>query len=468
MPKPETTFLSLPKRDRFLFIGTIAFLVVCALCGGASRADAQSQIIVRLVALVMITGVAATVPLRELRLRMPIYFLAAWVTLLVVQLIPLPPMLWRALPGRDFALRAADIAGQAQPWRPWSLGPDLTLNSVVAILPAFAMLLALAALPTRLWPKLAFAWAVICVVSAVLAVMQVASGDDNMYLYAISSFGYPNGLLANRNHQAVLLASGLPAIALWVSRETNGSRLAFLYGTGLTAFLVALIVASGSRAGLAWAAVGLAGAAMIAVPKIRRLSSRDRWLLTGMAGAAAITTSILLFSARALSVERLFAGDSATELRATNLGGILFLAKQYFPFGAGAGTFDPLFRMIEPDEGLTNLFFNHAHNELLELIITNGAFGLALLMLFLVWLLRATVRLYSQRADRRLFDFGTAGITIIVILLGSSLVDYPLRTPLLSTLFVMAVAWLDVRGNGSYSEAPNGARHPGTNGEARS
>jgi O-antigen ligase len=125
---------------------------------------------------------------------------------------------------------------------------------------------------------------------------------------------------------------------------------------------------------------------------------------------------------------------------------------EFMPVGSGFGSFDPVFRGFEPDSSLDVRFFNHAHNDLLELAISGGAIALLLLAVFVVWwIVRswAAFRPYRNRARSALV--ARAGAIMIAILFLASLVDYPLRTPLMAAIFAVAAAWL------ARSDAPSGA-----------
>jgi len=117
---------------------------------------------------------------------------------------------------------------------------------------------------------------------------------------------------------------------------------------------------------------------------------------------------------------------------------MLQAARAFMPFGAGFGTFDAVYRRFEPDALLSTIYLNQAHNEPMQLAIEGGVPALVLLALFIIWWLRASVRVVSRTgsASRRALGMAMAATTLILML--SSLVDYPLRTPLLSGLFAIA------------------------------
>jgi O-antigen ligase len=128
--------------------------------------------------------------------------------------------------------------------------------------------------------------------------------------------------------------------------------------------------------------------------------------------------------------------------------------KKYFPFGSGFGTIVEVFQVDEPHELLSYTYTNHLHNDWLETLVAGG--------LFTVTLVAVTVAAWvtaSRNAFRRPFDqrrgsaFGRKGSIIILILGISSFVDYPLRTPSLTCLLVIAAIWLSSVDEG---DAPQG------------
>jgi O-antigen ligase len=126
------------------------------------------------------------------------------------------------------------------------------------------------------------------------------------------------------------------------------------------------------------------------------------------------------------------------ETRVAALGPMLQAARAFLPFGAGFGTFQPVYEHFEPDSLLSTIYLNQAHNEPVQLAIEGGLPALLLLLLFLAWWGRAILQAVRPResAARRAMGMAMAAATFILML--SSLVDYPLRTPLLSGLFAIA------------------------------
>jgi O-antigen ligase len=87
---------------------------------------------------------------------------------------------------------------------------------------------------------------------------------------------------------------------------------------------------------------------------------------------------------------------------------------------------------------LVGVYANHTHNDLLELWLETGVVGPILLCVFLIWGVGRSVAEWTAPnpgrfpAERTLVR---AAILAILLLLGHSLVDYPLRTSAMMGVF---------------------------------
>lgn len=420
--------------------------LVLALAGGASRHDEVQQAVVRCAALLAIG--ASLWPLDVTALRRHAGIVAATAAaylLLVLQLVPLPPVVWAALPGHEAYARIAEASGTVG-WRPLSLSPDLTLNALAALLPATAMALAALHLDFRGRARLAGAVVAVAVASGLLGLGQVATGG--LRLYRETSQDSAVGLFANRNHQAALMASALPltaALAGLSLREGADRRLVLALAPTTMLFLLIALVATGSRMGLLLGLIGSLGAAWTWRAAGQRLWPAKRAARLGVGGALALVLAGLAATiARGGAVGRLAPADIAGETRVALLEPLLTTAKVFMPLGAGFGTFDGVYRQFEPYALLSTIYMNQAHNEPLQLAIEGGVPALVLLAMFLVWwgrgiwtATRPDVGARPGGGSRRQ-AMAVAAATATVILMASSLVDYPLRTPLLGALFALA------------------------------
>ncbi|MGE3396609.1 MAG: O-antigen ligase family protein, partial [Sphingomonas sp.] len=357
------------------------------------------------------------------------------------------------------------LVGIEDAWRPISLTPDLTLASLVGLVVPAAALVGFAAVPEERTYALLPVLLGIAGVSAVLGVAQVLSGESSpLYFYSITNNGSAVGLFSNRNHQAVLLAMSFPLLVLWIRQPAHqpGQRTLRLWVAGAAAvFLVPAVAMTGSRAGLLLAVVGLgfawlhfggfggkARAAGRASAVVRRfpLLAKAAPVIGGL-GVLAMAAMV----SRMEAIERLF-GEAVTEDQRIEASATLFqMARDFFPWGSGFGSFDPLFRVYEPFALLNPRYFNHAHNDLAEMAITGGLPALILIAWFLVWAAPRLLTAFRRPSNARAQRFAAFSGALIVLVLLSSLVDYPLRTPLMSALFALGCGWLAQSGSRSRS-----------------
>lgn len=421
----------------------IALLLVAALAaaGGASLYSEDQQMLARLAAIAAL--VATLWPLETGALNQHkgvLLGIGAAYVLILVQLIPMPPELWASLPGREPYAEIARETGTAG-WRPLSLTPDLTLNALLALLPATAATYCALHLNGRGRARLLQALVLVACLSAALGLLQASMGGEALHLYRETSDDSPVGLFANRNHQAVLLACALPligAIAGMRVREGADPRKALLVAMALATLALLALVATGSRMGVLLAAIGAAAGLwcyVAANPVDWRMGLATR--ISAVAVGAALIGAVGLVAARSGAIERLALTDTVTETRAAMLAPLLETARAFMPVGAGFGSFDSVYRRFEPDALLSTIYMNHAHNEPLQLAIEGGLPAVALLALFCWWWVRTAVRLVARQGPVRPRTMGIAAVAVTAILLASSLVDYPLRTPLLGAVFAI-------------------------------
>jgi O-antigen ligase len=420
------------------------FLTIVFLMGGGSRADILSQPIVRIVSIVALAIWSYQMRAEQLRAaRTPFLFLGAAILVVVVQLVPLPPSIWGALPGHGRFESAFAVAQLDPVWRPLSLTPDRGLNALLAFLPPLAAAAGMAVIRRDLYPRLVTLLIGLILLSVGIAIVQISTGQ--LYLFRVTNEGSAVGLFANRNHQALLLAMAFPLLGFFATerhpdRERKGLRgwVAGMIG----ALLVPMLLVTGSRAGLF---LGLAGGvAAFAIAAGRQHGQRHRrstLLRPGILIPLAImivATFATIFLARDVSLQRLAGGSSDQELRTQNLGLYLQIARDFMPFGTGLGAFDPVYRMYEPLDALRPTYLNHAHNDFAEIAIEAGIAGLVLAAVFLFWVAYRSLRVWLWREGGGSAALARTGSAMVLLVLAASLVDYPLRTPIHATLLVIA------------------------------
>ena len=430
------------------FVLLLALLGVLWLAGGASRADVLGQVVVRggawaaLAAAILFGGRPTFAGMKPV-----LAILLAALALALVQLAPLPPGVWAALPGREPLVEAAAASGQAQPWRPWSIVPAATLNAASSLIVPLTVLVLVAGLRSneRAWLPgvlLGFISA-----SAVLGLVQFSGSNFNNPL--INDIRQVSGIFANRNHFALSLALGCMLAPVWAFLEGRRPHWRGPAALGLVVLFALTILASGSRAGLLLGILALGLGLALAREGMRRALRRSpRWalpaLIAGIVGAIAIFVLLSVAADRAVSIERALAIDTRQDLRTRALPTVLAMIRTYFPFGSGLGGFDPIYRIHEPFALLRLTYFNHAHNDFLELALDAGLFGILLLLAGLLWWAWASARAWRAGADARhaLPKLGSAMLLLVMI---ASVFDYPARTPMIMAMIVVAGVWLSDR-----------------------
>jgi O-antigen ligase len=425
----------------FLFFAVI--LVTCLLLGGGTKAGFLSDALAQLTAVALL--LVALWRLADLpslwRLRWPLAFCLAVVLVPLLQLVPLPPDVWTALPNREPIVAAFELLRQDLPWMPISVSPYATALSALSLLPVVAVFLAMLSLDPRGRRLLSLVVLAVGVLNVVVGLNQVAQGPTSPLRF----FAYTNpteavGFFANRNHLAAFLYCATMLAAAWAVEAANAFEAGRRSrdGGGIVpmaatfTLLVALVAAQAmarSRAGLGLTIVALAGAFALAFFDRRDASGlTPARLIVGAVGLA------IMFAAQFALYRILdrFSSDQLEDTRIVFARNTIEAAKAYMPFGSGMGTFVPVYAGFEkPEEAMIDTYVNRAHNDVIELWLEAGAAGLMLMAVFAAWLAIAAWQVWRREAA------GTSAIdlllarsaTLIVALLAAhSFVDYPLRT----------------------------------------
>lgn len=454
------------KLPEYVFLGLI---LLTFLMGGSSRDDTASLVILRPAALLAMVFAIVWLPKETWRANRTLIILALlWVGFVGLHLIPLPPFLWQALPGRDLAEQIGVAVGIQDQWRPLSLVPHRTLNALFALaLPLAVLLLGLSVSRKRL------AWTIYIVLfavlgSAALGLLQMLGGDGSaFYTYRVTNAGSAVGFFANRNHQASMLVLVFPLIAAAlslfpVSREHVRAREWMAAGFAL--LLIPFLLMTQSRSGIILGVIGLASVFWVYrspadSAQRRRVAPRfDPRIIFGAMAVGAVGILTLVFT-RNNALERIGStGKGDDELRLQIWGPITDLAMKHLPFGSGIGTFVEVYQAGEPASLLRPQYTNHAHNDVLELLLTGGLpfILLAILGIILIgrigWTSLRDEKKDQARSVRRL------GAVALVILGISSLYDYPLRTPLMAMILALSIVWFAGR-SGEENTRPVETRH---------
>lgn len=361
----------------------------------------------------------------------------------LLHLVPLPPILWQALPGRALETGLLGLVGAADGWRPLSISPWRTFAALLAIIPAAGLMLAVASLGARDRRLVIVTVALVGVVGAFLGALQLAGGDQGAFqLYEKSHRGWLTGFFANRNAAVDALLIGSLALTTWLAlraehRPASGSALAIFFLAQASLLLAAVL--TGSRAGIALIPVALVVQyAMLRQSRLRARYSRIAIAAAGLAAVLLAVPVLLGGNARLSGVAARF--DAIGDVRAELWRDSWAAVEAFWPAGSGLGTFTRAFLPYERFEVVDQFFPNRAHNDYLEFLLEAGVVAPVVLFAALVVLAVLARRALGAGREARIeamFAIGT--LTILAL---HSVVDYPLRTMALAALAGIAAGIL--------------------------
>ena len=334
----------------------------------------------------------------------------------LVQLVPLPPSLWAAIPGHEPYARAMALAGVEPGWHSMSMDATATEYAWLALLPPVAMFAAVQCLESRRVRVLVMTVLAVALLQALLGILQLgAQPASPLYVGNPYGSGAATGTYINKNHFAGFMAMALPmAMALWAAevvpaRDADGeilrehprhrdARLA--RRVALTAALAILVVAllfSRSRAGAACGLAALAAASLVLVWNAGSVTARVMLALVACLAVAlgayiGFTPVLERFAADELTVS--YAGRvdlAAAAIRA---------ALDFLPLGSGLGTFADVFPRYQA--GTVAGFVDHAHNDYAEAFVELGIAAIAMLALAIAGYVARWRVLARERFSRRL------------------------------------------------------------------
>ncbi len=273
------------------------------------------------------------------------------------------------------------------------------------------------------------------------ALFQVFFGARDWFarsttLWGVDLHGAPirlRGTFVNPNHLALYVEMALPLVAAWIwwaarraAEQAQVERRLLLAGAPVLVWLTlfAGLALSGSRAGL------LAAMAAVSVQGALAAGGRRRWLapvgalaaLAGVGVVAAIAPREGLGRLLATSAADVSLGARLEEYRAA-LG--LWVR---FPFtGTGLGTFRDVFPLVQTPvlEGT----WWHPHSDFVEVLVTAGLAGAALVIVAIWGLVRALARVSREGGRSEDRAAGLAGLGLLVSAGLHEALDFGLSMP---------------------------------------
>ncbi len=338
-------------------------------------------------------------------------------------------------------------------WRPISIAPQMTWNVLFSLSVPLAIMLGFSCLDYQRRQQIVLAILGIGLMSCMLGVLQVIGPPNSTFhIYPDTQGKFAIGLFANRNHHALFLACLLPVLATVAKRwgmHMTSTRLVVLVSIGAAMVIVPLILLTGSRSGIFLGISGVVCAATLYQSSTSRNAATKSSLtknlffslvvfalLVGIAG-------LTIAESRGFAIDRLIVSNDSGELRISLWRTTSALICEYFPVGSGFGAFTETYETVEPHAALGPGYANHAHNDLLEIVLAGGLPGLVLVALAILAWGRASWHAFRpSRGNDASVDFARLGSVLLFMIGAASLTDYPLRVPLIAVLAVMAAAWL--------------------------
>jgi hypothetical protein len=421
-----------------------AWLWLCLLLGGASQGAMLANAVLQLGG----TAAIAVWLWYSGRLNMngidpvPMALFFASLLWVAIMFIPLPPAIWQLLPGREFVTQGYRLLGMDLPWLAMALAPDRAVRSLlglIAPLVAYGLTLHMDKAQSR---RMIAGIIAIAALSAVLGLAQQATGPQSLLrFYNPTNRDAPVGFFANTNHFAIFLACTIAFASAWVATvdPRKAPKRKYLAGLAVYVAVLAMVLIIGrSVAGIGFLAIALLASAYIIWGRFSAV--RGKWLLllgTVVAGALAIG-AVAAIGTGTVGAKFEDVPNSRRNMTPVTAAAANSLA----PVGGGLGSFAPVYAMHQPDRYTSNVWVNHAHNDYAELYLELGIPGLLLIAAFLIWFLRAGYRLWLKRAEPSMLMAQAAWLSIGLLLL-HSIVDYPLRTAAMASMFAMAVALIN-------------------------
>ena len=364
--------------------------------------------------------------------------LTAMAVLGLLQSLPWPVLLANLVSRQHVAhyrLASGVVEEAVQPsWLPLSLDAAVTRSSAVSWFVAAALLSVILMIGRRARHR---RWLLAALVGA--ALVQIGVGlvrldrefPEGVGSVLLRPWGRLKGAYPNPNSLSFLLEMGLVAVAAWcwyAARRAAKTRRwwGVLPPAGVWLVLLAAIVLTGSRAGLAAALL-----ATVVQAAVLPLIGRDRKVAMILALLVVAGLAALVAAGDQLDISRyetisLFEDNLRSRLLV--IGPCVELWQRFPLTGTGLGTFQDAFPLVAPAE-LARSLWNRAHNDPLELMVTGGCAGLAIGALALVALLLPIWRAMrpGQRAEEKAAVLAALGALVAAAV--HELMDFGLVMP---------------------------------------
>jgi hypothetical protein len=376
----------------------------------------------------------------------PLWPIACFVVLGLLQLVPIPPAVHRVVATGSYAIwhpsnvAAASVLGDV--WRPISIHPSATLASLtfIAATIGLAIVAAPAACERRRLERVATVAVAMAALVAVYGVVARAVLGPLIYgTYPVPTIT-PFGPFVSKNHfagyveLAALLAIGL-AVGLsdhgqrnplgWTKSRT-GSRVMWASGAALA--LGSAVLLSLSRGGALSLAAGLAVFGAVRLLR-RKKATAGRVILFA---SIALVVGALLVSLPREAHERLTSigqgvRDTSVNYRLATFAASVRAFASSPMLGFGLGAFADALPRFKRTFG--DLRVEHAENDYLEVAVETGVAGVVIAFTSVLLIARTVVRSYPHEESRLKRAIVASAAGALATIAVHALADFQLRIP---------------------------------------
>jgi len=433
------------RRGEWLLCG---LLVLCIGLGGGGIPAAELNLVVQvgcLLALAIVRREAAAFVRQAPRGLLVLVGLTLAVPAL--QLVPVPPVFWRHLPGRETVVQSLALIGAGDAWMPLSLDPNRTGLALVAVASCLPLLILAFSLRRRSMDLVPVTLVALGVASAMFGALQLSLGNQALVIQ-------PRGVMRHQlyatfaNHNASGLFFVLCLVSLTALRrgwladrlrryrnpQREGPADALVRGEGaikivLGALFALCAVLSQSRSAvliLVFVLVWLTLRNAAAVTRFAKRAATGKGGLPGWAAVAALIAAAAGLTALASSHsvrQSLARFEKTDDFRFQIWEDTRSVVSRYMPVGAGVGAFDDVFQLDESLESVTPLTAGRAHSDYLEAAAESGLVGPLLILAWAAWIALRTWR--ARARGSRPLALAACGVMACIAM--QSAIDYPLR-----------------------------------------
>lgn len=454
-PDSASSHRAVDWAAQFITPTAMAVLSAALLLGGGTLQGQPNDAVVIALGLLLAVVLVAAWPVQAVRpYRIELTLLAAILALPLLQLVPLPPGLWQALPGRA-ALAAQQAAVGVEPrWAPLSLDPAGTWRAWLATVPGASLFVAALTLNPRQLQRLTALIPLLALVGALLGFAQVAGGPDSpLRFFTYTQRDSAEGFFANRDHFADLLNVSMLLTAAWLlgwwvqPRSIHAGRRALAMAAAwvtLATLLIGLLLTQ-SRAGVA-----LGGLTLLAIVVLAWRSVGGQPGVTRRVALAMLVIAMLALQWGLYAVLARLHQDPFADARWWIMHTTWVAAHHYAWLGSGFGSFVHVLPQFQQRAKLIPPYVNHAHDDYLELGLEGGVPALLLMLGLVGWWAWRSGRAWRDAASCEVPHDGhalpgllarAASVGVLVLLLHAT-VDYALRTLALEATLAVLCAWL--------------------------